>query len=79
MVLLAEVHQPLGGLALQVEDVQGGGGVPRCVEGGAEVGVLEHLTGGLQLVGALHAVVDGPGAGGKRPVLARSWALLPAS
>ena len=61
MVLLAEVHQPLGGLALQVEDVQGGGGVAGGVEGSAEIGVLEHLTGGLQLIGAVHAVVDGLG------------------
>ena len=44
-----------------MEDIQSGGGVAGGVEGGAEVGVLEHLTDGLQLVGALHAVVDGLG------------------
>ena len=61
VIFLAEIHQPLCGLCLQVEDIQGRGGVVCDAEGGSQLWIFKHLPHGLQPGRAVEIIVDGLG------------------
>ena len=58
MILLAEVHEPLRGLLLQVEDIQRGRRIAGCTECGAQFRIFEHLSCRFQLISSCDAAED---------------------
>ena len=58
MILLAEIHQPLCWLLLQMEDIKSGCGVVRSIKRSAQFRIFKHFPCGFQFICSVDAIVD---------------------